>query len=195
MNISFSPEQLAAAGKTNVETLLKIANIGFSSAERLTALNLNTARNLLEETIDNTKTLLSVKDAQSLASTQTSLLQPLVEKVIDYNRTVYEILSQGQEEVSRLFEGQLADINKTLSSTLDKAAQSAPAGSDIAVTAVKTAIAAANSAYDSYSKAAKQAVEIAEKNISAATKATVGAVSSVSPSSSNKSSTRKSASA
>ena len=40
----------------------------------------------------------------------------------------------------------------------------------------KSAIAAANSAYDSVSKAAKQVAEIAEANVAAATNATVKAV-------------------
>mgnify|MGYP003352647702 CR=1 FL=1 len=39
---------------------------------------------------------------------------------------------------------------------------------EVAVTAVKTAMAAANQAYDSFTKVAKQASEIAEANFSAA---------------------------
>jgi hypothetical protein len=56
-------------------------------------------------------------------------------------------------------------------SALDKFAKNAPAGSDVAVAAVKSALAAANSAYDSLTKVAKQATEIAEANIAAATAA------------------------
>jgi len=56
------------------------------------------------------------------------------------------------------------------------AAEPPPAGSDVAVAAVKSAIAAANSAYDSMNKAAKQVAEIAEANVAAATSATVKAV-------------------
>ena len=41
-----TPEQFAAANKANVETLLTLANTAFASAERLSALNLNTARSL-----------------------------------------------------------------------------------------------------------------------------------------------------
>jgi adenine-specific DNA methylase len=89
---------------------------------------------------------------------------------------VYEIASQSQEEFSKLFEAQIAELNKNLATALDKAAKSAPAGSDVAVAAVKSAIAAANSAYDSVSKAAKQVAEIAEANVAAATNATVKAV-------------------
>ena len=172
-----TPEQFAAANKANVETLLTIANNAFASAERLAALNLNTARSFLEDSLANSKALLGVKDVQELLNVQTSLVQPLVEKAVAYNRSVYEIASQSQEEVSKVVEAQVAELNKAIASALDKAAKSAPAGSDVAVAAVKSAIAAANSAYDSVSKAAKQVAEIAEANVAAATNATVKAVS------------------
>ena len=75
-----------------------------------------------------------------------------------------------------MVEAQLTEANKNVAEALDKAAKSAPAGSDVAVAAVKQAIAAANSAYDSMTKAAKQVAEIAEANVTAATNATVKAV-------------------
>jgi len=171
-----TPEQLASANKANVETLLTLANTAFASAERLAALNLNTARTLLEESVSNAKSLLAAKDAQELLGLQSSLAQPAVEKAVAYSRSIYEIASQTQEEISKVLEGQFAELNKNIATALDKAAKNAPAGSDVAVAAVKSAIAAANSAFDSMSKAAKQVTEIAEANVAAATNATVKAV-------------------
>ncbi len=171
-----SPEQFAALSKANIEALLSLANTAFASSERLINLNLTTARSALEDSVANTKALLAAKDVQELASLQSSLTKPVLEKTVAYARSVYEITAQAQEEVSKLFEEQISEANKNVSSVLDKAAKSAPAGSDVAVAAVKSAIAAANSAYDSFSKAAKQAAEIAEANVAAATDATVKAV-------------------
>lgn len=172
-----TPEQFAASNKAAVETLLTLANAAFGSAERLAALNLNTARSFLEDSVTNAKTLLAAKDIQELANLQASLSQPMLEKSIAYARSVYEISTQSQEEISKVLEGQVSELNKNVAAALDKAAKSAPAGSDVAVAAVKSAIAAANSAYDSVSKAAKQVAEIAEANVAAATSATVKAVS------------------
>jgi phasin family protein len=171
-----TPEQIAAANKANVESLLTLANTAFASAERLAALNLNTARNLLEDTVANAKALLSAKDVQELMNIQATLAQPSVEKAVAYSRSIYEIASQTQEEMGKIFEAQFAEANKSVTSALDKAVKNAPAGSDVAVAAVKSAIAAANSAYDSMTKAAKQVAEIAEANVAAATSATVKAV-------------------
>jgi phasin family protein len=171
-----TPEQIAAANKANVESLLTLANTAFASAERLAALNLNTARNLLEDTVANAKALMSAKDVQDLMNIQATLAQPSVEKAVAYSRSIYEIASQTQEEIGKIFEAQFAEANKSVTSALDKAVKNAPAGSDVAVAAVKSAIAAANSAYDSMTKAAKQVAEIAEANVAAATSATVKAV-------------------
>jgi phasin family protein len=184
---TFNPDQFAATNKANIETLLSLTNSAFANAERLAALNLNTARSVLEDSVSNTKALLGTKDVQELVSLQASLIQPLLEKSVSYARSVYEIASQGQEELAKVLEVQLAELNKNVSSALDKAAKSAPAGSDVAVAAVKSAIAAANSAYDNFSKAVKQATEIAEANVAAATNATVKAVTTTSKAASKKS--------
>ena len=170
-----TPENLATANKAAVESFLTLANTAFASAERLAALNLNTARSFLEDGMANAKALLGAKDIQQLVALQSTLAQPAVEKFVSYSRNVYEIATQTQEEISKIVESNFAEVNKTVASALDKAAKNAPAGSDVAVAAVKSAIAAANSAYDNMSKAAKQVAEIAEANMAAATSATVKA--------------------
>lgn len=176
-----TPEQLTSANKAGIEAALTLAHTVFASAERLAALNLNAARAVIEDSVANTKALLSAKDPQEAISLQAGLAQPILEKAVSYSRSVYEIASQTQDEITKVVEAQVTEANKAVTSALDKAAKAAPAGSDVAVAAVKSAIAAANTAYDSMSKAAKQVAEIAEANVSAATKATVSAVSTAAP--------------
>ena len=176
-NLTFvTPEQIAASGKANVETMMFVAQTAFTSAERLAALNLNTARSLLEDSVANVQAMLTAKDPQAMIALQTSLAQPAVEKAVAYSRSVYEIATQTQDELNKVVESQVSSLNKNVVTALDQVVKSSPAGSDVAVAAVKQAIAAANSAYDSMTKAAKQVAEIAEANVAAATSATVKAV-------------------
>jgi len=170
------PAQFTSASKAGVEAMLTIANTAFSSIERLAALNLNTARTLLEDSVANTKSLLAIKDMQELVGLQTSLAKPSLEKAVAYSRTLYEIATQTQSEMAKTCEAQMAEVKATVASTLDQAIKNAPAGSDIAVAAVKSAVAAANSAYDNMTKAAKQVFEMTEANVAAATTATIHAV-------------------
>ncbi len=172
-----TPEQFAAANKANIEAVLSQANAAFSKAERLAALNLNTARSVMEDGVANTKALMAVKDPQDLIKLQSTLAQPMVDKAVAYARSVYEIAAEGQNEVAKFVESQIAEMNKLFAAAIDQAAKSAPAGSEPAFAAVKQAMAAANSAYDSMSKAAKEAAATAEANMTAATNSAVKAVS------------------
>ncbi|GAB4171927.1 MAG: phasin family protein [Rhodocyclaceae bacterium] len=171
-----TPEQFAASNKASVEALLAMANATFAGAERLAALNLNTARSFLEDGVANVKALLAAKDVQDAVALQSGFAQPVMERAVAYSRSVYEISAQTQEQLAKVIESQFSELNRNVTVALDQAAKSAPAGSDVAVAAVKSAIAAANSAYDSMSKAAKQVAEITEANVAAATNATVKAV-------------------
>ena len=171
-----NPEQFAAANKATVDSLLSLANTALASAERIANLNLETARAAFEDSAANTKALLGAKDVQEALAIQASLAQPGVEKAVAYSRSVYEISAQTQEELAKMVEAQYAEFQKSVAGLLDQAAKSAPAGSDVAVAAVKSAIAAANSAFDNMNKAAKQVAEITEANVAAATNATVKAV-------------------
>ena len=174
--MSATTEQFNAANKASIETALALANTSLASAERIAALNLHTARAVIEDSITNLKTLLGANSAQEAFTLQTSLAQPNAEKAIAYARSLYEIAAQTQEEVTKVVEGRFSEVNKGVAGLLDQAAKNAPVGSDVAVAAVKSAFAAANSAYDGLNKAAKQVAEITEANVAAATNATVQAV-------------------
>ena len=165
-------EEFTAAVQANIEKSMTLANIDFASAERLGALNLNTARAVLDDAVASAKALLGAKDTQELVSLQAALAQSAFEKLVAYSRSAYEIASQTNEEISTVIDAQLAEIRNNVTTHLDNASKNGPAGSDVAVAAVKSAIAAANSAYESMSKAAKQVAEIAEANMAAATTAT-----------------------
>ena len=98
-----------------------------------------------------------------------------------YGRHVYDIAATTNAEVGKVAETQMAEMQKKFLSGVDSAIKNAPAGTESAVSLVKSAIAAANNAYESVQKAAKQAAEIADANIQAvsntAAKATSGSKS------------------
>jgi len=172
-----TPEQFAAANKAGVDALFTIATTQFAAFERLSALNMNTTKDAFEQGLGQAKALLSVKDPQAFFSLAAASTQPALEKAIAYSRSLYEVANQSKAEVAKLVEAQAAEANKTVVSLLDKVSKNAPAGSDIGVAAVKSALAAANSAYDNFAKVVAQATEIAESNVNAATAKVVKATS------------------
>ncbi|MBK7262415.1 MAG: phasin family protein [Rubrivivax sp.] len=173
--MSFTPDQLMAAQKANVETLFDLTNKAFEGVEKLVELNLQVARASLSEVAETTKAALSVKDAQELLALQASLLQPSAEKAASYSRHVYDILAGTQAEVTKATEGTMADVQKKMMAAVDTAIKNAPAGTENAAALMKSAVAAANNAYESVHKAAKQAADVAESNFQAMTSSAVKA--------------------
>lgn len=168
---------VSAAGKNAVESSLNIAKTVFDSTERLVVLNLNTGRALLEDSTANLKALLAAKTPEEFLKLQSGFAQPAATKAVAYYRNVYEIIAQSVEDVAKPLEAQMVETNKFVAAELEKAAKSAPVGSEAALAAVKSTIAAANSTYDQVSKATRQVAEMAEANMAAATDVAVKAVS------------------
>ena len=169
-----TPEQIQAANKANVETFLAVANAQFAALEKLATLNAGAVKSVFEDSIANTRALLGAKDVQEFVTLQNSFAQPAIEKAIAYSKNVYEVATGANSEISKVAERRVAEWNENFVSLLDKVSKNAPAGSDVAVAAVKSMLAAANSAYDNMNKVAKQATEIAEANVAAATETVKG---------------------
>lgn len=169
--MTINTEQFAAANKATVDSLLSVANTALASAERIAALNLNTARAVLEDTVSGAKSVLGAKDPKEALSIQASLSKPNVDKAVAYSKSVYEISTETQEELAKMVQAQFGDFQKSVAGMLATVGKSAPAGSEGAVAAMQSAIAAANSAFGNMSTAAKQFSETAQANMAAAVKA------------------------
>ena len=169
-----TPEQIQAAQKANVEALLAVANAQFAALEKLANLNASAVKSAFEDSIANARALLGAKDVQEFVTLQNSFAQPAVDKAIAYSKSVYEVATEANSELTRVGERRVAEWNENFVSLLDKVSKNAPAGSDVAVAAVKSMLAAANSAYDNLNKVTRQATEIAEANVAAATESVKG---------------------
>ena len=176
--MSLTPDQILSAQKAHLETLFGLTSKAFEGVEKLVELNVTASRAALSEAAQHTQAVLNVKDAQSLLTLQTSILQPLAEKTASYNRHLYDIASNTASEFNKALEVQSAEVRKNFNSLLDTTTQNAPAGSESAVALVKSAVSAANNAFESVQKAVKQASDMAEANFNAASKTATEAVKS-----------------
>ena len=186
-------EDFAQVRQTGIDNALLFANTAFENAERLTALNLNTARAVFEDSVSNLQALMNVRDPQALIELQKGLAQPAIEKSLAYSRNVYEITSQAKETLSKAVESQLADANAQVIQFVDAKLKAAPAGSEAAVAVVKSVISAANNAYESLNQAAKQVTDIAEANIATATDSVTKVVGGVAVTPATKKAAKKAA--
>lgn len=172
------PEDFAKSG---FNFALFFANTTFEGFERLALLNLAAARSTFEASLSNFEALLGVKDVQAFVSLQKELSAPSLEKGVEYSRNVIAIATEAKDKIAKEVETQVAEANAKVSGLVEKALASAPAGSEVAVAAVKTALKTASEAYEGLNKAAKQATEVAEASVAAATEATLKAANVAAP--------------
>lgn len=168
-----APEQLIALNKANLEVAMRFAGVALEGAERMIDLQLKAAKSAFSDSIESAKALASVKDLQQFAALNDSLAQPTIEKATAYAKSVYDVAAATQAEYGKLLEQQVADFNKQIVTLLDKLVQSAPAGSEVGIAAIKSAIAAVNASYDNLSKVAKQFAEASQSNFDAVAKQAV----------------------
>ncbi len=168
-------EQIIASHKANIETLFGLTHKAFEGVEKLVELNVQATKAALAETANHTQAVLGVKDAQELLALQAGLVQPLAEKTAAYSRHLYDIASAAGADIGKTFEAQTADAQKKFAGLVDNAAKNAPAGSETAVAVLKSAVAAANNAFESVQKAVKQASDIAESNFNTVATSAVNA--------------------
>jgi phasin family protein len=175
--MTVTPEQLVAAGKANLEaglaTSVSAANTVFGAVERVSALNLSTARSAFDDAIAFSKAVAAAKDPKALVALQLGLLNPSAEKGIAYVKALADIGVQTKDELSKLYEAEVAALTGKVNTALEGFFKNAPAGSEAAVSAVKTALANASSAYEGAAKAAKQVAEAAQASLETATAAAV----------------------
>ena len=165
-----TPEQLVALNKANLEMAMKFAGVALQGAERILDLQLKAAKTAFADSVENAKTIAAVKDLQQLAALKDSMAQPTIEKATAYAKSVYDVTTATQAEFGKLVEEQVSEFNKQVVTALDKIVKTAPAGSEVGIAALKSGIAAVNSAYDNVSKVAKQFTEVTQSNIEAVAK-------------------------
>lgn len=170
-------DQLAAAQKANAEVMMALLRTAFNGVERLTALNMAASREFFNNTVANTQQMLGAKDANALAKLNSELAAPNVDKWNAYSRSVYDLVTEMQKEVTSVLEAQYSTFTKNAESAVQKAKATAPVGGDVFAATMESMLGASTKAFDQMSAIAKQFSDLAESNMKAASVATTKAVS------------------
>lgn len=161
-------EQLAASNQAAVESLLALANTALASAERVAALNLSTARDALKDSAAGAKTLMAAKDPQQALAAQSSLVQPAVEKAVEYSKSMFEITNESQQQFAKTLESTFAGYQQQVADLIAQATKAAPAGSEQVIAGINAAMAQANSAFANLTQMSKQFSDSAQATAAAA---------------------------
>ena len=161
-------EQFAEISKSNVEQATKFAALAMENTEKLVALNISAAKAAYAHGVEGASAVASVKDVKELLALPTKYAESGVQYTIGYSRNLYEVMSAAQAQYSAFAEEAIAGYTKGLASWVEKASQSAPAGSEAAINAMKSTVAATTAAFDQFQKASKQVVSLTDASVRAA---------------------------
>lgn len=170
-------EQVAEVAKANVETAVELSSAAMNGVEKLVALQMGVAKSAMSQGAENLKALAGAKDIQELVKIQSSFAMPTLESAVSYANAVYGIVSETGNAFAKMAEAQISASNEKIASAVEEFSKNAPAGSESGVALVKSALTAANAAYETASKAAKQAAAAVEQNVQSATQASIKAAS------------------
>jgi len=163
----FKIDQLTAANEAAMNQLTQFAQLNLANLEKLTQLGLGAARETVEQATAHAQSLAGARDVHEVIALNSAALEPVLKRAYAYSRTAYETAADANAEVKRVFEKQTADFNKAAVAALEEAFKYAPAGSESVVENVKTAFAAAQSAYDNLAAINKQIYDTVEKSVEA----------------------------
>jgi phasin family protein len=148
-----------------VESADRFAKISMDSAERAIALQLGFARQALEQATVDVRAIANAKDVKDLVELRAKLAGHAFESWIGYSQSLMEVASQARAEYAKLAEERLGTMREALAESVEYASRTAPAGSEAAVAALKSSIAAGNAAFDTFSSAAREAAALADAGV------------------------------
>ncbi len=157
--------------RSGLDAAVRLTRFSMDNAERVISLQLQYAKGTLEQATATAKAASGAKDVQELLSVRTRSAENAVEWLMNYSRSFYEVASEAQSELSKLAEERMSSFQQAVTESVEQAAKSAPGGSDVAVAAIKSSLAATTAAFDTFTKAAKNVASYTDAGIRATGKA------------------------
>jgi phasin family protein len=164
-NQMFKIDQFSAANEAAINQFTYFAQLSLANVERFAELSLGAARESVEQATAHAQSLAGAKDVHEVIAINSAALEPVMKRAYAYSRTAYETAAETNTEVKRVIEKQTAEYNRAAVAALEEAFKYAPAGSESVVDNVKTAIAAAQSAYNNLASINKQIYDTVEKTV------------------------------
>jgi phasin family protein len=167
MNL-WNPEQNTATQRANAEASFALASKAFESFQKVVDLNLKATRSGITEAEEMMRNALSGESPQEWTALRSGAVERLVPRIQSYYSQLFAIASNAQLALANVTNEHFAAQQRKLQELIDGAAQHAPAAAETAITALKSAIDATGTWYETTRKAAQQAIHVAESNAAAA---------------------------
>ena len=166
--MTYTAEQFASSNKATVGAFEGLAAQAYSGFEKLVELNLAASKSVMDGSFGHLQAVLDAKDPQEVLALHTGLIKPLTENSVAYGKQVYTLAAGAGGEFVKAFEAKAGEAQTAFSKAVDDLVKNAPAGTETAVAAFKSAVAAGQSIIETAQASAKKAMEVAEFNVTEA---------------------------
>ncbi|MCC2625752.1 MAG: hypothetical protein K0R14_1625 [Burkholderiales bacterium] len=166
--------QFAQASEESMTTAREVLKTSLASMEKLTKINLDASKKFLEETTHALKEMSSITNPNELLKKVNQLATNTVENNISNCRNVFDIITETQNKISKMFESGMHTAQKNIADATEKLSKINPAakstfGTDAMqkwINSTNQAMETLNKMADSISKFANNAVNSAAKTAS-----------------------------
>jgi phasin family protein len=158
-------EQFTAANEAAIEQFSYFAKLSLSNVEKFAQLGLGAARESVVQATKHAQALAGARGPNEVFAINFAALEPALKRAYGVSRTAFEAANESNDELKRVFEKRNAELREAAVAALEEALKNAPAGSEAVVANVRSAIAAAQSAYENMVAINKQIYDTVEKTV------------------------------
>jgi phasin family protein len=166
-------EKIVVAHKTQLLALQELTTKALETVEKISQLNIATAKTSIDENEHRISSFLSTKDVKELTKLNKHALHDLAEKAASYNTNLFNIAAGLGSEFSQIVESQLAEAQTKFVAAVEASMKHLPESTEPLKKSVKTALSNASDSMNSVKQAVKKATEA---NLAALTSSTTEAV-------------------
>ena len=168
-----NPEQFASATKTlfdlQMQTFNALASKTVQGVEQVVALNMATAKNSMEKTLEAGKEMSQAKDPKAALDAISARMKPGMANATAYSEELKTIIEDMQKEFRQAADTHVAEAKTTLTALIYDVTQNVKPGSENAVEVIKSAIDNVFQGYEKVTQATRQAVQTVEEHVAKAT--------------------------
>lgn len=169
-------EQFAEVTNNAIDAAYGLLQTSLNSIEKLTKIQLDASKKVLDDASQTIKDITQTSSSKSIFDKVNQLTTSTVENNVNNCRDAYEVFSEAQAQLGKVFETYFQAAGQSVSNTVDSFAKFNPAKATFTTDSLKTFANNATQAIQSLSKVTSQVAEFANNNIKAATNATASAV-------------------
>ncbi|MDD3267346.1 MAG: phasin family protein [Burkholderiales bacterium] len=162
-----------------INNALDLIKTSIDNVEKVTHIQLENSRNVLESVTSTLKNLSTLKDPKEVLAKLTEATSAVVEKGAVSAHNIYDVLNDTVAKLNKLAEDGLTATQEATLSSVDSLTKSNPAVSKAATHMVQSWIDNTNQVLAATNKVVTQFTELTNKNLDAATEATINAINKV----------------